>query len=180
MYSVNPRYIGADVQRELNTLWRTILPYGGSFYNNASITNGSTTVPQTIALPNTWVSKGVSITNSTEIRFQYAGIYDIMFSAQVDKSSANVSDVDLWIALNGTSVPSSNRRMTLQGSARREVASWNWVVQVEAGDYVEIKWFSSNADIGLTGFTGLTSPTRPDIPSITVSVLPVLGLRPRG
>jgi len=180
MFSVNPRYIGESVQRELNTLWRTLLPYCGAFYNDATITNGSTTVAQTVALPATWISKGVSITNSTEIRFKYSGVYDVAFSAQLDKASGSAADVDIWIAVNGADVPSTNTRVTLQGSSAKVVAAWDYMIQVEAGDYAEIKWFSSDADVEMAAFTGLTSPTRPDVPSIIVTVLPVLGLRPRG
>jgi hypothetical protein len=180
MFSVNPKNVGEGVQRELNTLWRTLLPYCGAFYNDATIANGSTTVAQTVALPDTWISKGVSITNSTEIRFKYAGVYDVAFSAQLNKASGSAADVDIWIAVNGTDVPSTNTRVTLQGSSAKLVAAWDYMIQVEAGDYAELKWFSSSLDVQIAAFTGLTSPTRPDVPSVIVSVLPVLGLRPRG
>lgn len=180
MFSVNPRFVGQGVQRELNTIWRTMLPYCGSFYDTTTQGNGSTTAAQTVSLNSTEFSVGVSVVSSTKITFKYAGLYDIAFSAQLDKSSANAADVDLWIAVNGTDVAWTNTRVTLAGSSAKIVAAWDWVVQVDAGDYAEIKWFSSNADVRIAAFTGLTSPTRPSIPSVIVTVLPLVGLRPTG
>lgn len=180
MYSVNPRYVGQSVQRELNTVWRTMLPYCGSFYDTTTQGNGSTTAVQKVSLNSTEVSVGVSVVSSTKITFKYAGIYDIAFSAQFDKSTANAADVDLWIALNGVDVAWSNTRITLQGSSAKVVAAWDWVVHVDAGDFVEIEWFSSNADVRIATFTGLTSPSRPSIPSVIVTVLPLVGHRPEG
>lgn len=178
VFAVNPRDVGAGVQRELNTVWRTMLPYCGSFANLDTVTNGSTTVAQTVALPVTLISKSVRITNNSEIRFKYAGIYDVTFSIQLDKSSGSPADVDIWGAVNGVAIPDSNSRWTLQGSSAKTIAALDLMVQVEAGDYFELKWFSSDLDVTLKAETGLTSPTRPDIPSVIVNVLPVLGLRP--
>jgi hypothetical protein len=180
MYSVNPRFVGTGIQRELNTVWRTMLPYCGSFYDTTTQGNGSTTAVQKVSLNSTEVSVGISVVSSTKITFKYAGIYDVAFSAQLDKSSASAADVDLWIAVNGVDVPWSNTRITLQGSSAKVVAAWDWVVHVEAGDFVEIEWFSSNADVRIATFTGLTSPSRPSVPSVIVTVLPLVGHRPVG
>ena len=85
-YSVNPRFIGPSIQRELNTVWRTMLPYCGSFYDTTTQGNGSTTAVQTIALNTTEISVGVSVVSSTKITFKYAGIYDIMFPSHDPKA----------------------------------------------------------------------------------------------
>lgn len=177
-YSVNPRFIGQGVQRELNTVWRTMLPYAGSFYDTTTQGNGSTTAVQTVSLNTTEVSVGVSVVSSTKITFKYAGVYNVSFSAQFNKASGSAADADIWMAVNGTDVPWSNTRITLQGSSAKLVASWDWTVRVDAGDYAEIKWFSNNADVRIATFTGLTSPTRPSVPSVIVNVLPLVGLRP--
>ena len=177
-FSVNPQRITPAIQRELNLVWRTMLPYCGSFYDTTTQGNGSTTAVQTIALNTTEISVGVSVVSSTKITFKYAGMYDVAFSAQFDKASGSAADVDLWIAVNGTDVPWSNTRITLQGSSAKVVAAWDWIVHVDAGDYVEIRWFTNNADVRIATFTGLTSPARPSIPSVIVTVLPLLGHKP--
>lgn len=177
-FSVNPQRITPAIQRELNLVWRTMLPYCGSFYDTTTQGNGSTTTAQTISLNSTAISVGVSVVSSDRITFKYAGMYDVAFSAQFDKSTGSAADIDLWIAVNGTDVPWSNTRVTIQGSSAKVVAAWDWVVHAHDGDYVQLKWFSSNADVRIAAFTGLTSPTRPSIPSVIVTVLPLLGHKP--
>ena len=80
---------------------------------------------------------------------------------------------DIWLAYTGSNVANSNTNITLTkvaGSLGRSVAAWNWMLPIQANDYVEIKW-SCNASTGQIFATGsATNPTRPAIPSVIATL----------
>jgi hypothetical protein len=121
-------------------------------------------------------NSGVSVVDSSRVTFAYAGTYDVAFSTQVDRDSgAGTATVDIWPAVDGDDVPDSNTRVTLTGPARsaKIVAAWNWLVTVDAGGYVEIRWSTTDADIILHHEDPPTNPARPAIPSIIVTAVKV-------
>lgn len=115
---------------------------------------------------------GVSVTNSSRITFDYAGTYNVQFSAQLDRASGSgTADVDIWPSINGDDVPDSNTRVTMSGPASQSktVAAWNWYLTVTAGQYVELRWSTTDNRIILHHEDAQTGPTRPAIPSIIVT-----------
>lgn len=124
--------------------------YYGSFYHTASMTNPVPGTPNTMSLSTTDISNGITISGSIgdKIKFTHAGIYNIQFSAQLDKTSAGSDFITyIWIKQNNSNIPISNTAVTvLGGSNAKTVAAWNWFVNANAGDYVQLIWASSNAD----------------------------------
>jgi hypothetical protein len=124
--------------------------YYGSFYHTASMINLVPDTPNTMSLSTTDISNGVIISGSIgdKIKFTHAGVYNIQFSAQLDKTSAGSDFITyIWIKQNNSNIPISNTAVTvLGGSNAKTVAAWNWFVNANAGDYVQLIWASSNAD----------------------------------
>jgi hypothetical protein len=119
-------------------------------------------------LGTTDLTSGVSIVGGSQITFANAGIYNVQFSAQLDKTDASTDLVDIWLRKNGIDVPWSNTTLAVAGTTRY-AASWNFVVSVAAGGNVELMWSSADAAMQLDVSPAGTGPTRPEVPSLIVT-----------
>jgi len=145
--------------------------YYGSFYHTASMLNPSPGTANTMSLSTTDISNGVVISGSIndKIKFTNPGIYNIQFSAQLDKTSAGSDFITyIWIKQNDLDIPISNTAVTvLGGSNAKTVAAWNWFINASANDYVQLMWASISADARVQYNA---SPTYgPAVPSLIVT-----------
>ena len=152
--------------------------FWGAFWSNQDQSAANTTTAYPITLNNTDPdSTGVSVVSNSQITFANAGVYNIQFSAQADRVSGSGSDsIDIWFRKNGTDIPESNTVVTVAGgaAAAKTVAAWNYMLNLAAGDYIELVWRTSNINLQLIHEAGATSPTRPAIPSVIVTAQQVM------
>ncbi len=145
--------------------------YYGSFYHTASMINPVPGTPNTMSLSTTDISNGVFISGSIndKIKFTYPGIYNVQFSAQLDKTSAGADFITyIWIKQNDLDTPISNTGVTvLGGSNAKTVSAWNWFVSASAGDYVQLMWASVASDARIQ--YDPTPPYGPAVPSLIVT-----------
>ena len=145
-------------------------PSFGSFFANANITNPIANTAMAISLNNTVASNNVSIASSSRITFAKTGVYDIQFRGQVEKTGSGTDTMDIWLTKGGSLVNNTNTTIALVGDSVMQVAAWNWVESVTAGEYFEINWCSNALDAQFTYAATKSSPARPATPSISVSV----------
>lgn len=119
------------------------------------------------------ISRGISVVSDSRITMAKAGIYNIQFSAQLDKTDSGDDTVQIWLRKNGNNVANTNTETTLVGNAGKHVAAWNFVVQASAGDYYEIAWHSADTAVFINYIAAASTPTRPAIPSVIVTVTQV-------
>jgi hypothetical protein len=154
------------------------LGYWGSFYSSQNQIATSTTVAYPITLNNTDPdSNGVSVISNSQITFANSGVYNIEFSAQADRVSGSGTDsIDIWFRKNGTDIPDSNTVVTVSGGAvaAKTVAAWNYMLELNAGDYVQLIWRTSDTNLELIYEAASTSPTRPAVPSVIVTAHQVM------
>jgi hypothetical protein len=152
--------------------------FWGAFWSNQDQSAANTTTAYPITLNNTDPdSTGVSVVSNSQITFANAGVYNIQFSAQADRVSGSGSDsIDIWFRKNGTDIPESNTVVTVAGgaAAAKTVAAWNYMLNLAAGDYVELVWRTSDTNLQLIHEGTATSPTRPAIPSVIVTAQQVM------
>jgi hypothetical protein len=153
----------------------------GSFYDTTDQTIASTTTAYPITLNSTAISNGVSISNSSELHFAYAGYYNIQFSIQLSSNDAASQDVDIWFRKNGTDIPNSNTRFGLAprksvGVPFHTVAALNFIVDVTPNDYIQLYWQASDTDVKIEYYAAPSSPTRPAIPSVILTATLVSGI----
>jgi hypothetical protein len=152
--------------------------YWGSFWSNQDQSAANTTTAYPITLNNTDPdSIGVSVVSNSQITFANDGVYNIQFSAQADRVSGSGSDsIDIWFRKNGTDIPESNGVITVAGgaAAAKTIASWNYILKLSAGDYVELVWRTSDTNLQFIHEASATSPTRPAIPSVIVTAQQVM------
>ena len=56
----------------------------------------------------------------------------------------------------------------------KALPSWNYMTTLNSGDYLQLKWSSSDTNIRILSETGLTNPTRPNIPSVILTAQQVM------
>jgi hypothetical protein len=96
------------------------------------------------------------------------GIYNFQFSAQLDKTGGSASAVYIWPRINGINLPDSATKIVIDGPNNEIVAAWNFVLVLEANDYFELAWQSSDTNVIIPYVAA--SGNIPAIPSIILTV----------
>jgi hypothetical protein len=144
--------------------------YYGVFCDTTTQTASLTTAAYAMKFNTTEIADGVSIVSGSRITVANTGIYNVQFSAQLDKASGSPADIDIWINYTGSNVARSNTRLTVNGSNAKHVPAWNYVLPIVASDYIELMWRTSNVDLQIVNLPSASNPTRPEIPSIILTV----------
>lgn len=143
----------------------------GSFYDTTTQTNPVANTVNLMQVNSVYddAETVFSISKDTNrIYVSETGVYNIQFSAQLDKTGGGASDVFIWLRLNGNNVAHSATKVVIDGPNNEIVAAWNWVITMEAGDYFEIAWQSPDTNVIL-----LAAPATgniPEIPSVIITV----------
>jgi len=145
------------------------LPYG-AFIDRTTQT--ATTVDTAYALPLEvqQLSNGVyrDAINTSRVYVDVSGIYNIQFSAQLQKTSGGAATAFIWFRVNGQDVGASATKITVQGSSAAAVPAWNFLLDLDAGDYFELMWAVTNT--GLVLLAEAATAFCPSIPSLILTV----------
>lgn len=144
-------------------------PYG-AFYDTTTQTAANNTTAYPITFNSVAESNAVSVVSSSRITATFAGVYNIQFSLQLSNLDTAPQDIDVWYRLNGVDVANSNTRF---GMAARKtptdpfhvVGTVNLFIDMQAGDYVQLYWCTTNIAAQIQYYAAGASPTRPAIPS---------------
>ena len=164
---------GAQGPQGIQGIPGTLSAYYGNFYSDAVQTNPTPNAVNAMTFNGTPDANGVTIVDSSKIRVTNAGVYNVQFSAQLNKIDAGDDSIDIWLAKNGTNIPWSNTRTWLVGNNAKQVAAWNLVINLAAGEYVQLYWSSADGDVRLYAEPAPTVPIRPGIPSVIATLTQV-------
>jgi hypothetical protein len=104
------------------------------------------------------------------------GVYNIQFSAQLDKAAgSSPQSAYIWLRVNGANVAYSASQVVIKDTSAELVAAWNFIVILEADDYFELAWASSDTDMQIKAVSSAVGPpaiptTVPAIPSVILTV----------
>lgn len=145
----------------------------GSFYDTTTQTNPVGNVPRSMSFNTTAITNGVSISGSTNpfntyIKTENPGVYNLQFSAQLDKTDGGTDEIVIWLRKNGIDLIDTATSVTLQGNNAKNVAAWNWFVTSAANDYYQIIWYSRDTAVRL--FAEVAGGGHPGIPSVIATV----------
>ena len=146
----------------------TGLGYYGSFFSKVSQENISQVNKMTF--DTTSSSAGVNIVDGSKITFANSGTYNLAFSAQFDKTDSGQDTVDVWLSNASGVISWTNTKIDNNNNNGKVVAAWNFFVTVNAGEYVELNWYSSDASMRVYAQNSATNPVRPEIPSVILTV----------
>jgi hypothetical protein len=149
-------------------------PYG-AFQDSTDQTAANTTTAYAITLNTTDYSNGIYVSNSSRINVRNYGIYNLQFSIQFKNTTNDGQDVDIWFRKNGTNIAASNSRFHIParksgGDPSHLIAALNFFLELQANDYVEVMWRTTNTGVSIEHFDTSTSPTRPAVPSAIVTM----------
>lgn len=146
-----------------------LTPRYGSFYDTTDQTAALANTAYAMTFDTTDLSVGVTIGSPTSrIYVDRPNVYNIQFSAQLINTSGGAHRVWIWFRKNGTDVPDSATTMRIQGNNTEAVAAWNYLLQMNAGDYFELMWEVD--DTGVSLHADPATGIHPAIPSIILTV----------
>jgi hypothetical protein len=156
-----------------STIFNTATGSYGSFYDTTTQTNPVANIARSMSFNSTDITNGVSISGSTSpfntyIKTTNAGVYNIQFLAQVDKTDGGTDDIVIWLRKNGLDLTDTATTLTLPTNNSKVVAAWNWFVTSAANDYYQIIWRSDDTDLRLLAEP--ISVNHPGIPSVIATV----------
>ena len=134
----------------------------------------SSTTALTVSFTATDVSNQVFIDplDITKVVHNVAGYYNIQFSIQMLTEDGD-DNVTLWFRQNGTDVPYSAGIATVPGThggnPGTAIISWNIVLPLDAGDYIQLMMASNTGNTVATTYPPGTSPVHPASPSIILT-----------
>ena len=149
-------------------------PYG-AFQDSTDQVAANTTTAYAITFDTTDFSNGVTLSNSSRLNVSQSGIYNVQFSIQFTNTTNASQDVDVWFRKNGTNIDKSNSRFGFAprkgaGDPFHTIAAMNFFVSMNANDYVEIMWRTTDVGVSIEQYAAGTSPTRPAVPSAIVTL----------
>jgi hypothetical protein len=144
-------------------------PRYGSFYDTTSQTAAAINTAYAMTFNTTDLSVGVTRgTPTSRIYVDRPNVYNVQFSAQLDKTAGGVGLVWIWLRKNGVNVPDSAGQIRIQGNNAEILAAWNYVIQLNAGDYIELMWEVDDTSVIL--LAEAASAVHPSVPSIILTV----------
>jgi len=166
-----------------NTLWEELQGFGrsvpilhyGAFSDTTTQTIAAINTAYAMTFNTTDAANGVSIGSPTSrIVVAEQGVYNVQFSAQLDKTSGAAANIHIWLRKNGTNVPNTASKIAIQGTSAETVAAWNFIIQLEPTNYVELMWSSDDANVVLLAASATS--VWPAIPSVICTVTQVNNL----
>jgi hypothetical protein len=128
-------------------------------------------VTQTIAAINTGypikfrtldINNGVTIVSDSRITFANTGIYNLQFSVQLQNSNNQEQDVTIWLRKNGVDVAGSAGFVAVVakhgGGNGHALPSWNYLLNVIAGEYYELVWSATSTAVTMQYYPGGSPP----------------------
>ena len=153
-------------------------PYGEfeSFTTQLAPSAGNTAV---VTYDSTHEADGVYLdpVNTSRIYVRNAGLYNVIFTLQLANANNDSEYADVWFRVNGSDLAETGRRFGLParkstGDPSHLTGTSNHVIDLNAGDYIEIAGATSSTLVSLETFPASTSPyTRPAIAAAQTTVV---------
>ena len=147
-------------------------PYGAfsSDQDQTAIANTATLM----TLNTTDFANEVSIAKS-KITVANSGIYNLQFSVQLENSNNAPQDVFIWLKQNGTDIVGSTGKIGMPARKNpsdpfHNIVGWNYYLEMDASDYVEIYWSTTSADVSIQFYAASASPTKPATQSVVATL----------
>lgn len=145
-----------------------------SFSLNTSKTVMAANTPTVIPYDTIEASRGITYTNTSQIVAPVKGFYEFNWSIQLDKSGGGTSPCDIWLRKNGQDLPRSGGQVVVVAQNGETLPFVNYFLDLNANDYIQVVFASSDATMTATNFPAWSTPTnpytRPSIPAIITTI----------
>lgn len=132
----------------------------------------------TATVVSNWSEEDVNKTylDGTRIYVEETGDYLLQFSTMFTKTNASSGTADMWARKNGTDLPNSNTRITLSGSNAEITMTVSFILDLDAGDYVQLVASASSTN---TLISYSPASTGPAIPGVVATISLIGKYKPR-
>jgi hypothetical protein len=158
-------------------------PHGAFSSDQDQTTTANTATLMT--LNTTDFSNGGVTISSSKITTAIAGTYNLQFSAQFQNTDNQIQDISIWLRQNGVDIPGSTgfisipaHKSAAAGQEAKQISGWNYYVQMQANDYIEIYWSTTSATVTIQHYPASTGPVRPSTQSVVATLSFVSALFP--
>ena len=166
--------------------------YLGMTLTGGAITAGTKVVSQTsgtaggvgsyvVSVSQERTSLTITGTIQSKIMVENSGIYNLQWSGQFQNTDNQIHDISVWLRKDATgaatdidgstgfvSIPA--RKSASAGDEAHMIVGWNYLIELQANEYVEL-WWSANLDtVSLQHYAAATSPTRPSTASVIATL----------
>lgn len=153
----------------------------GAFQDNVSHSIAANT-PTVMPLNTVDFANGISIVSGTKITVENAGIYNLQWSGQFKNADSSVHDVSVWLRKDGAGpgvdIPGSKgvitipaRKSSSPGEEGKIIAGWNYFVELQAGEFVELWWATDSNLVSMPYIAATTTPyASPSAASLIVTM----------
>ena len=152
--------------------------YYGSFYDVTTQVLDGPDVATPMKLSGTASANGVQVLDGYKVQVANSGIYNIQFSAQIFHNAGTKTEaLNIWLAVgSGGGAPSNidwSNTQLLFAKGERQVASWNFMLPMQAGNYAVLYWASANTDFSMPALDAQSIPPIPAVPSLVLTITQV-------
>lgn len=148
-------------------------PYGAfSDFTDQTTTINTATL---MGLSVTDFSNEVSLQTGSKITVANAGIYNLQFSTQFQNLDNAPQDVFIWLKQNGVDITGSTGLVGMParksaGVPYHDIKGWNYYLSMNAGDYIQIYWSTTNVDVTIQTYAASGTPTKPSTASVVATL----------
>lgn len=153
----------ADLQNYVDYLER--IPCA-SFHSTQTQSHGAIGAEGLVTCNQIDFQNNISVVSNNQFKVDIAGIYNFQFSLQL-VSADNNKRAYVWLKKNGSTVPYSSTEVDLPNKNNGYVAAWNFLVNLNIGDYLQLAWTS---DDSVNIKANASPPYGPAIPSAIVTM----------
>ena len=125
------------------------------------------------------IANKINITNNTannptRILVLEAGIFQVNYHLQFIKSDAGADEIIVWFRKNSAAIAYTNNTYIIQGLGIKNTINNNFLLELDANDYIELFFSVKNVNTALQGTTSTTAtPSRPATPAASISMYTV-------
>jgi len=142
----------------------------GTFYDTQTRTNPVANAENLAPFDTTAEAYGITLEGTPATKFVVSkpGVYNFQFSSQLDHSGGGAVSFYFWFKRNGTAIPYTAGKAVVDGPNAETIVTWNFLVTLAAGDYVELAWSATGTNAVL--LAAAAAPPVPAIPSTIMTV----------
>jgi hypothetical protein len=166
--------------------------YLGMTLTGGAITAGTKVVSQTsgtaggvgayvVSVSQERTSLTITGTIQSKIAVENPGIYNLQWSGQFQNTDNQIQDMSIWLRKgstgNGTDIVGSSglvsipaRKSASAGEEAHEIVGWNYFLELQANEFVELWWSSTLDSVTLQYYAAATTPTRPSTASVIATL----------
>ena len=142
----------------------------GLFFNTIDQTFAAINTAYPVEFNATYLNNAVALQagSTSKVEVSVNGVYNFQYSGQIKTTSSADKNLYLWIARNGVDIGYSTHAWTFHDNNHYAEISWNFNIDLSAGEYIELQIAADSTDIRLDA-EAATAP-HPGIPSGVLAV----------